>query len=219
MEQQPPVEIRTPPDVVVFMWKWTLGNKDALFQTSGYLNLLANCIDNFTHGLAVAGSFLVSKKVRCRAKVQTIPPSELQQDGTESPNTNQITKARDHQKKNRVSTWSHKCYIFHLTLDLSQLIVKLPVPVRLGSSEYDSSVFWFGVTHVSMNSTLPRVKQQSDNMWVTRPHCWLIQSINWAVVEHRLVQKSQTASKSNRECSTQMCLLQCGSSCRKEGRL
>uniref|UniRef100_A0A3Q3E5R3 Zinc transporter ZIP13 n=1 Tax=Labrus bergylta TaxID=56723 RepID=A0A3Q3E5R3_9LABR len=31
--------------------------------TSGYLNLLANCIDNFTHGLAVAGSFLVSKKV------------------------------------------------------------------------------------------------------------------------------------------------------------
>lgn len=33
-------------------------------QTSGYLNLLANCIDNFTHGLAVAGSFLVSKKVR-----------------------------------------------------------------------------------------------------------------------------------------------------------
>lgn len=35
-----------------------------LLQTSGYLNLLANCIDNFTHGLAVAGSFLVSKKVR-----------------------------------------------------------------------------------------------------------------------------------------------------------
>ncbi|KAM4597095.1 zinc transporter ZIP13 isoform 2-T2 [Fundulus diaphanus] len=28
-------------------------------KTSGYLNLLANCIDNFTHGLAVAGSFLV----------------------------------------------------------------------------------------------------------------------------------------------------------------
>ncbi|KAF7990879.1 hypothetical protein HCN44_000684 [Aphidius gifuensis] len=26
----------------------------------GYLNLLANCIDNFTHGLAVGGSFLVS---------------------------------------------------------------------------------------------------------------------------------------------------------------
>uniref|UniRef100_A0A3P9QHI3 Zinc transporter ZIP13 n=1 Tax=Poecilia reticulata TaxID=8081 RepID=A0A3P9QHI3_POERE len=34
-----------------------------LLQTSGYLNLLANCIDNFTHGLAVAGSFSVSKKV------------------------------------------------------------------------------------------------------------------------------------------------------------
>ncbi|XP_026992932.2 zinc transporter ZIP13 isoform X2 [Tachysurus fulvidraco] len=32
-------------------------------KTSGYLNLLANCIDNFTHGLAVAGSFLVSRKV------------------------------------------------------------------------------------------------------------------------------------------------------------
>lgn len=32
-------------------------------KTSGYLNLLANCIDNFTHGLAVAGSFQVSRKV------------------------------------------------------------------------------------------------------------------------------------------------------------
>ncbi|KAG8431417.1 hypothetical protein GDO86_018853 [Hymenochirus boettgeri] len=30
---------------------------------SGYLNLLANTIDNFTHGMAVAGSFLVSRKV------------------------------------------------------------------------------------------------------------------------------------------------------------
>jgi len=29
----------------------------------GYLNLLANCIDNFTHGLAVAGSFVVSNQV------------------------------------------------------------------------------------------------------------------------------------------------------------
>lgn len=29
------------------------------------MNLLANCIDNFTHGLAVAGSFLVSRKVGC----------------------------------------------------------------------------------------------------------------------------------------------------------
>ncbi|KAF5920628.1 hypothetical protein HPG69_011208 [Diceros bicornis minor] len=32
-------------------------------RVSGYLNLLANTIDNFTHGLAVAASFLVSKKV------------------------------------------------------------------------------------------------------------------------------------------------------------
>lgn len=30
---------------------------------TGYLNLLANGIDNFTHGLAVAGSFLVSTRV------------------------------------------------------------------------------------------------------------------------------------------------------------
>jgi len=29
----------------------------------GYLNLLANCIDNFTHGLAVAGSFVVSNQM------------------------------------------------------------------------------------------------------------------------------------------------------------
>ncbi|XP_012287643.1 zinc transporter ZIP13 [Orussus abietinus] len=29
-------------------------------HVSGYLNLMANCIDNFTHGLAVGGSFLVS---------------------------------------------------------------------------------------------------------------------------------------------------------------
>lgn len=29
-------------------------------KITGYLNLLANSIDNFTHGLAVAGSFLVS---------------------------------------------------------------------------------------------------------------------------------------------------------------
>ncbi|XP_060032454.1 zinc transporter ZIP13 isoform X2 [Erinaceus europaeus] len=32
-------------------------------RVSGYLNLLANTIDNFTHGLAVAASFLVSKKI------------------------------------------------------------------------------------------------------------------------------------------------------------
>jgi len=34
-----------------------------LLQVVGYLNLLANSIDNFTHGLAVAGSFIVSTKV------------------------------------------------------------------------------------------------------------------------------------------------------------
>lgn len=43
-------------------------------QTSGYLNLLANCIDNFTHGLAVAGSFLVSKKVRSCDDLNTRNP-------------------------------------------------------------------------------------------------------------------------------------------------
>lgn len=30
------------------------------FKVSGYLNLIANAFDNFTHGLAVGGSFLVS---------------------------------------------------------------------------------------------------------------------------------------------------------------
>ncbi|KAJ8670494.1 hypothetical protein QAD02_001753 [Eretmocerus hayati] len=29
-------------------------------RISGYLNLMANCVDNFTHGLAVGGSFLIS---------------------------------------------------------------------------------------------------------------------------------------------------------------
>ncbi|XP_051797149.1 zinc transporter ZIP13-like [Acanthochromis polyacanthus] len=42
----------------------SLQERSEKIKTSGYLNLLANCIDNFTHGLAVAGSFLVSKKVR-----------------------------------------------------------------------------------------------------------------------------------------------------------
>lgn len=30
------------------------------FQISGYLNLFANAIDNFTHGLSLGGAFLVS---------------------------------------------------------------------------------------------------------------------------------------------------------------
>ncbi|XP_072236810.1 zinc transporter ZIP13 [Leuresthes tenuis] len=41
----------------------SLQDRSEKIKISGYLNLLANCIDNFTHGLAVAGSFLVSKKV------------------------------------------------------------------------------------------------------------------------------------------------------------
>lgn len=40
-----------------------LGAMARNIQVSGYLNLLANTIDNFTHGLAVAASFLVSKKI------------------------------------------------------------------------------------------------------------------------------------------------------------
>lgn len=36
------------------------GHKEQPRKVAGYLNLLANSIDNFTHGLAVAGSFLVS---------------------------------------------------------------------------------------------------------------------------------------------------------------
>lgn len=32
-------------------------------KVSGYLNLFANVVDNFTHGLAVAGSFLISSRV------------------------------------------------------------------------------------------------------------------------------------------------------------
>lgn len=40
----------------------TQGKKDKQqpIKIAGYLNLIANSIDNFTHGLAVAGSFLVS---------------------------------------------------------------------------------------------------------------------------------------------------------------
>ncbi|XP_072026129.1 zinc transporter ZIP13-like [Amphiura filiformis] len=45
--------------------KSDLEKKDRVdnIKVTGYLNLLANFIDNFTHGLAVAGSFLVSFKV------------------------------------------------------------------------------------------------------------------------------------------------------------
>ena len=37
--------------------------KAGQISVSGYLNLLANCIDNFSHGLAVGAAFLVSAKV------------------------------------------------------------------------------------------------------------------------------------------------------------
>ncbi|CAH1784629.1 unnamed protein product [Owenia fusiformis] len=38
-------------------------NPDSQIKVSGWLNLAANVIDNFTHGLAVAGSFSISTKV------------------------------------------------------------------------------------------------------------------------------------------------------------
>lgn len=34
-----------------------------MFQISGYLNLVANTIDNFTHGLSLGGAFLVSPRL------------------------------------------------------------------------------------------------------------------------------------------------------------
>ncbi|XP_014208223.1 zinc transporter ZIP13 homolog [Copidosoma floridanum] len=37
--------------------------KDRPKHIAGYLNLMANCVDNFTHGLAVGGSFLVSFRI------------------------------------------------------------------------------------------------------------------------------------------------------------
>nr|KAG5690045.1 hypothetical protein BaRGS_009852 [Batillaria attramentaria] len=39
------------------------GDETEFEPVSGYLNLFANVVDNFTHGLAVAGSFLVSARV------------------------------------------------------------------------------------------------------------------------------------------------------------
>ncbi|XP_017041801.1 zinc transporter ZIP13 homolog [Drosophila ficusphila] len=50
-------------DKVCFLRERELKSKEKKEQpkkVAGYLNLLANSIDNFTHGLAVAGSFLVS---------------------------------------------------------------------------------------------------------------------------------------------------------------
>jgi len=39
----------------------SLSNGD--ISVSGYLNLIANCVDNFSHGLAVGGAFLIGPKV------------------------------------------------------------------------------------------------------------------------------------------------------------
>uniref|UniRef100_A0A1A9V3F4 Uncharacterized protein n=1 Tax=Glossina austeni TaxID=7395 RepID=A0A1A9V3F4_GLOAU len=54
-------------------------------KVAGYLNLLANSIDNFTHGLAVAGSFLVSFRhgvlatfaILCKCKFTPISIHEI----------------------------------------------------------------------------------------------------------------------------------------------
>ncbi len=40
-----------------------LETSESHISASGYINLAANCVDNFCHGLAVGGSFLVSVKV------------------------------------------------------------------------------------------------------------------------------------------------------------
>jgi zinc transporter 13 len=39
------------------------GKETGAISVTGYLNLVANCVDNFSHGLAVGGAFLVSNKV------------------------------------------------------------------------------------------------------------------------------------------------------------
>lgn len=62
----PPAAVRPPPPTgrpSRTLPAWLSLASSPLTQVSGYLNLLANTIDNFTHGLAVAASFLVSKKV------------------------------------------------------------------------------------------------------------------------------------------------------------
>ena len=41
----------------------TPDSKSGQINISGYLNLMANCIDNFSHGLAVGGAFLIGPKV------------------------------------------------------------------------------------------------------------------------------------------------------------
>jgi zinc transporter 13 len=39
------------------------GDSEKQKQIIGYLNLFANAVDNFTHGLAVAASFIAGNKV------------------------------------------------------------------------------------------------------------------------------------------------------------
>ncbi|RUS81964.1 hypothetical protein EGW08_010279, partial [Elysia chlorotica] len=43
--------------------KESVPEKEIKIKVSGYLNLLANVVDNFTHGLAVGASFCISVKV------------------------------------------------------------------------------------------------------------------------------------------------------------
>ena len=42
----------------VIVQKLALVDEDAHIQ-GAYINLLANCLDNFTHGLAIGGSFMI----------------------------------------------------------------------------------------------------------------------------------------------------------------
>ncbi|EAT32983.1 AAEL014762-PA [Aedes aegypti] len=53
-------DIEDVPNGCFLAGKSTEEKKEPAKKVAGYLNLLANSIDNFTHGLAVAGSFLVS---------------------------------------------------------------------------------------------------------------------------------------------------------------
>ncbi|CAF0781073.1 unnamed protein product [Didymodactylos carnosus] len=50
----------------------TLRKRQTTKQTTGWLNLLANMIDNFTHGLAIGGSFAFSNKVGYTTLVSVI---------------------------------------------------------------------------------------------------------------------------------------------------
>ncbi|CAH8632163.1 unnamed protein product [Dicrocoelium dendriticum] len=47
-----------------FLIERLFGNGSKMKQIEGYLNLLLNVIDNFTHGVAIGASYLVSLRVR-----------------------------------------------------------------------------------------------------------------------------------------------------------